>query len=79
MRARFRPTRLSQVSYYISLVEIHLSARRHGVGDKDIEHAIDNAMSIDDQVTTLGRISVRLAMANVATPRCEPDETWGAR
>jgi len=30
-------------------VEIHSSARKHGVGDEDIEHAIDNVMSIDDQ------------------------------
>ncbi len=37
------------ISYYNSLVEIHLSARKHGVADEDIEHAIDNVMSIDDQ------------------------------
>jgi len=30
-------------------VEIHPSARKHGVDGEDIEHAIDNAMSIDDQ------------------------------
>jgi hypothetical protein len=30
-------------------VEIHSSARKHGVADEDIEHAMDNAMSIDDQ------------------------------
>jgi hypothetical protein len=30
-------------------VEIHPSARKHGVDDGDIEHAIENAMSIDDQ------------------------------
>jgi hypothetical protein len=30
-------------------VEIHSSARKHGVADEDIEHAIDNVMSIDDQ------------------------------
>jgi len=30
-------------------VEIHPSARKHGVADEDIEHAIDNAMAIDDQ------------------------------
>lgn len=30
-------------------MEIHSSARKHGVGDEDIEHAIDNVMSIDDQ------------------------------
>jgi hypothetical protein len=38
-----------EVSYYNSLVEIHSSARKHGVGHGDIEHAIENAMSIDDQ------------------------------
>jgi hypothetical protein len=30
-------------------VKIHSSARKHGVADEDIEHAIDNVMSIDDQ------------------------------
>jgi len=30
-------------------VEIHSSARKHGVDEEDIEHAIDNAMAIDDQ------------------------------
>jgi hypothetical protein len=30
-------------------VEIHSSARKHGVADEDIEHAIDNVMSIDNQ------------------------------
>jgi hypothetical protein len=30
-------------------VEIHSSARKHGLADEDIEHALDNAMSIDDQ------------------------------
>lgn len=30
-------------------MEIHSSARKHGVADEDIEHVIDNAMSIDDQ------------------------------
>lgn len=30
-------------------MEIHSSARKHGVADEDIEHAIDNVMSIDDQ------------------------------
>lgn len=31
------------------LVEINSSAQRHGVADEDIQHAVDNAMSIDDQ------------------------------
>jgi hypothetical protein len=30
-------------------VEIHPSARRHGIADEDIEHAVDQAMAIDDQ------------------------------
>jgi hypothetical protein len=30
-------------------VEIHGSARRHGVADDDIQHAVNNAMAIDDQ------------------------------
>lgn len=30
-------------------MEIHSSAQKHGVADEDIEHAIDNVMSIDDQ------------------------------
>jgi hypothetical protein len=29
-------------------VEIHPSARKHGVADEDIEHATRNAMTIDD-------------------------------
>lgn len=30
-------------------MEIHPSARKHGVADEDIKHAVDNSMSIDDQ------------------------------
>ena len=30
-------------------MEIHSSARKHGVDEKDIEHEIDNAMAVDDQ------------------------------
>jgi uncharacterized DUF497 family protein len=30
-------------------VEIHSSARKHGIADEDIEHAVANAMSIDNQ------------------------------
>jgi hypothetical protein len=36
-------------SYYNSSVEIHPSARKHDIADEDIEHAVDNAMSIDDR------------------------------
>jgi hypothetical protein len=50
-----------EISYYDSLVEIHSSARKHGVGDEDIEHAVENAMSIDEQEddTRLYRASPR--------------------
>jgi hypothetical protein len=37
------------VSYYVSQVEIHESARKHGIADEDIDHATTNAMAIDDQ------------------------------
>lgn len=30
-------------------MEIHSSARKHGVDEEDVEHAIDNAMAIDEQ------------------------------
>ena len=30
-------------------MEIHPSARKHGVADEDIKHAVTNAMTIDDQ------------------------------
>ena len=35
-------------SYYNKWVEIHDSARRHGVADQDILHAIDHALAIED-------------------------------
>jgi hypothetical protein len=35
-------------SYYNKHVEIHESARKHGVADKDIVHAIDYALAIED-------------------------------
>lgn len=31
------------------LLEIHQAARKHGIADKDIQHAVINAMTIDDQ------------------------------
>lgn len=37
------------VSYYNSSVDIHPSARRHGIADADIEHAATHAMTIEDQ------------------------------
>jgi hypothetical protein len=30
-------------------VKIHPSARKHGIADEDIEHAVGHAMSVDDQ------------------------------
>jgi hypothetical protein len=30
-------------------VEIHPSARKHGLADEDIEHAMRHALAIDDQ------------------------------
>lgn len=30
-------------------MEVHPSARKHGIADEDIQHAINNAMAIDDQ------------------------------
>ena len=38
-----------EVSYYNSIVEIHPSARKHGIADEDIEHAMTPALAIDDQ------------------------------
>lgn len=34
--------------YYNKSVEIHDSARRHGVADEDILHATDHALAIED-------------------------------
>ena len=49
-RASARATlEVRRVSYYNSLVEIHPSARKHGIADEDIQHAVSNAMTIDDQ------------------------------
>ena len=39
----------AEVSYYNSLVDIHSSARKHGIADEDLRHAVANAMAIDDQ------------------------------
>lgn len=30
-------------------MDVHPSARRHGVADEDIQHAAENAMTIEDQ------------------------------
>lgn len=31
------------------MLEIHPSARKHGIADEDMRHAVSHAMSIDDQ------------------------------
>ena len=33
----------------IAFVEIHPSARKHGISDEDVEHAAEHAMTIEDQ------------------------------
>ena len=38
-----------EVSYYNCLVEIHPSASKHDIADEDIEHAVEHAMTIEDQ------------------------------
>jgi hypothetical protein len=35
-------------SYYNKRVEIHASARKHGVADQDILHAIDHGLALED-------------------------------
>jgi hypothetical protein len=30
-------------------VDVHRSARKHGIVDEDIDHAVENALAIDDQ------------------------------
>jgi hypothetical protein len=42
-------------------VDIHPSARKHGIADEDIEHATTNAMSIDDQEDDTRSTSAPLA------------------
>lgn len=49
VRLRWRGHRQDRVSYYNSPVEIHPAARKHSVADEDIEHAMTNAMAIEDQ------------------------------
>jgi hypothetical protein len=43
------------VSYYNYLVEIHSSARKHGISDEDIDHATTHASTI--KTTTPASIS----------------------
>jgi hypothetical protein len=46
-------------------MEIHPSARRHGIADEDMEHAVTRAMAIDDQGD-----DTRLYLDPLATPIC---------
>jgi hypothetical protein len=55
MAARLEETRCwracpgpTRFSYYTIAVEIHRSARKHGVADEDILHAIDHAIATED-------------------------------
>jgi hypothetical protein len=45
---RVRDPEVRTFSYYNKRVEIHDSARKHGVADQDIVHAIDHALAIAD-------------------------------
>ena len=38
----------SSFSYYNKRVEVHDSARKHGVEEADINHVVDNALAIED-------------------------------
>jgi hypothetical protein len=44
------PSRSEPVAFRstLSAVEVHESARKHGVVDEDIDHAIDHALAIED-------------------------------
>jgi hypothetical protein len=46
-------------------VEIHPSALKHGIADEDIEHAMRNALAIDDQDE-----DTRLYLGRPAAPIC---------
>jgi hypothetical protein len=48
-------------------VEIHDSARKHGVADRDIVHAIDYALAIEDaeKTPTVGCSSARTTRATL--------------
>lgn len=37
------------VSYYDTHLEIHPSARKHDIADEDIQHAVANALTIENQ------------------------------
>ncbi len=40
---------LAEFRSTIRYVEIHPSARKHGIADEDIKHAMNHAMAIEDQ------------------------------
>jgi hypothetical protein len=46
-------------------VEIHPSARKHGIADEDIEHAMRHALAIDDQAD-----DTRLYLGPALAPIC---------
>jgi hypothetical protein len=46
-------------------VDIHLSARKHGIADADIKHATTHAMTIENQDD-----DIRLYLGLLATQRC---------
>jgi hypothetical protein len=37
-----------RLSYYNNCAEAHESARKHGVADEDILHAVDHALALED-------------------------------
>jgi hypothetical protein len=57
VRPRFRIT--------ILVVEIHPSARKHGIADEDIEHAMRHPLAIDDQDD-----DTRLYLGRPGSPIC---------
>jgi hypothetical protein len=44
------------------MLEIHPSARKHGIADEDIEHSVTHAMPSTTSMTTPGSTSDRPAM-----------------
>jgi hypothetical protein len=60
------------------MLEIHPSARKHGIADEDIEHAVTHAMAIDDidddARLYLGPARNTALIEVVAIPRAEGTE-----
>ena len=44
----------TRVMYYDIVLDVHPSARKHGIADDDIEHATTHAMTIEDHDETPG-------------------------